>query len=66
MKKFRDYFDRLLCGLPGTAFNFGVSRVTLIRETHAWIIYFLPIGSLKWMELNLSGSTQIGDCSSAM
>ena len=33
----------LLCGLLGSAFHYGVSRATLIRETHAWIIYLLPI-----------------------
>ena len=36
----------LLCGLLGSAFHYGVSRATLIRETHAWIIYLLPVAGL--------------------
>ena len=36
----------LLCGLLGSAFHFGVSRVTLIREMHPLIIYSLPAAGL--------------------
>lgn len=36
----------LLCGLLGSAFHFGVARATLIRETHAWVIYTLPAAGL--------------------
>ena len=36
----------LLCGLLGSAFHLGVARATLIRETHSWIIYLLPLAGL--------------------
>lgn len=36
----------LLCGLLGSAFHFGVSRANLIRETHDWVIYLLPVAGV--------------------
>ena len=36
----------LLCGLLGSAFHLSVSRATLIREMHAWIIYLLPVAGV--------------------
>ena len=36
----------LICGLLGSAFHYGVSRANLIRETHVWVIYLLPIAGL--------------------
>ena len=36
----------LLCGLLGAAFHFGVSRATLIREVHPWVIWTLPVAGL--------------------
>lgn len=36
----------LLCGLLGSAFHFGVSRANLIRETHDWVIFLLPVAGL--------------------
>ena len=36
----------ILCGLLGSAFHYGVSKVTMIRELNPRIIWFLPLGGL--------------------
>ena len=33
-------------GLVGSLFHIGVQRATMIRDTHSWILYLLPLGGL--------------------
>lgn len=33
-------------GLVGSLFHIGVERATVIRDTHSWILYLLPLGGL--------------------
>lgn len=52
-------------GLVGTAFEKSVEFATVFRETHSYIIYFLPIGGLiitlmyKLFKLENTGTNQI-------
>mgnify|MGYP000867910548 CR=1 FL=1 len=37
----------LLVGGVGVAFHFGIDLVTELRQTHSWLILFLPVGGLS-------------------
>ncbi len=36
----------IICGLVGTAFDYAVEYATVVRENHAFLIYFLPLSGV--------------------
>ena len=36
----------IICGFIGALFHIAVNEVTLFRQAHDWIVYFLPVGGL--------------------